>query len=147
MGMCQLVLIPSFAPPQVIPIGDIDQFLGWFRQICLQQPSSTTLFQRQLRIENKIKPRIFDEKRGNAALLIKNSGFYLIRDPETVHSLITAYLKRTYHPQAEPSRKFSQHFQKCLGARSQEGATVGIGGFFDALGLGGVRVDGAGEAI
>jgi len=34
-----------------------------------------------IRIENKIKPGIFDEKRGNAALLIKNSGFYFIRDP------------------------------------------------------------------
>jgi len=33
-----------------------------------------------LRDENKIKPRIFDEKRGIAALLIKNSGFYFIRD-------------------------------------------------------------------
>jgi|GEM_PF-2306936 len=28
-----------------------------------------------LRIENKIKPEIFDEKRGTAALLIKISGF------------------------------------------------------------------------
>jgi len=34
----------------------------------------------RLRIENKIKPGIFDEKRGNAALLIKNSGFYFVRD-------------------------------------------------------------------
>jgi len=33
------------------------------------------------RIENKIKPGIFDEKCGNAALLIKNSGFYFVRDP------------------------------------------------------------------
>jgi|GEM_PF-2428123 len=30
--------------------------------------------------ENKIP--IFDEKRGNAALLIKNSGFYFIFNPE-----------------------------------------------------------------
>jgi len=35
-----------------------------------------------LRIENKIKPGIFDEKRGIAALLIKNSGFYFVRDPK-----------------------------------------------------------------
>jgi len=35
----------------------------------------------RLRIENKIKPRIFDEKRGIAALLIKNSGFYFVHDP------------------------------------------------------------------
>jgi len=34
-----------------------------------------------LRIENKIKPEIFDEKRGIAALLIKNFGFYFVRDP------------------------------------------------------------------
>jgi|GEM_PF-1499965 len=33
-----------------------------------------------LRIKNKIKPRIFDEKRGSAALLIKNSGFCFVRD-------------------------------------------------------------------
>gem|GEM_PF-2778792 len=32
-----------------------------------------------LRIENKIEPRIFDEKRDIAALLIKNSGFYFVR--------------------------------------------------------------------
>jgi len=31
--------------------------------------------------ENKIKPGIFDEKRGSAALLIKNSGFYFVCDP------------------------------------------------------------------
>jgi len=36
----------------------------------------------KLRIENKIKPGIFDEKRGIAALLIKNSGFYFVRDPK-----------------------------------------------------------------
>jgi len=30
---------------------------------------------------HEIKPRIFDEKRGNAALLIKNSGFYFIFNP------------------------------------------------------------------
>gem|GEM_PF-2524227 len=29
-------------------------------------------------IENKVKPRVFDEKRGIAALLIKNSGFYFV---------------------------------------------------------------------
>jgi len=34
-----------------------------------------------LRIENKINPRIFDEKRGNAPLLIKNSGVYDVCDP------------------------------------------------------------------
>jgi len=34
-----------------------------------------------LGIENEISPRIFDEKRGNAALLIKNSGAYFVRDP------------------------------------------------------------------
>jgi len=28
----------------------------------------------------KIKPEIFDEKRGIAALLIKNFGFYFVRD-------------------------------------------------------------------
>jgi len=38
-----------------------------------------------LRIENKIKPGIFDEKRGIAALLIKNSGFYFVRDPFYQH--------------------------------------------------------------
>jgi len=37
---------------------------------------------RILRIENEIGPRIFDEKYGNAALLIKNSGSYFIRDPK-----------------------------------------------------------------
>jgi len=37
-----------------------------------------------LRIENEIKPGIFDEKRGNAALLIKNSGFYFVFDPKRV---------------------------------------------------------------
>jgi|GEM_PF-6667211 len=35
-----------------------------------------------LRIENKTKPGIFDEKRGTAALLIKNSGFCFVRDPK-----------------------------------------------------------------
>jgi len=35
-----------------------------------------------LRIEHKIKPGIFDEKRGNAALLIKNSGFCFVRNPK-----------------------------------------------------------------
>jgi len=34
-----------------------------------------------LRSENKIKPGMFDEKRGIAALLIKHSGFYFVRDP------------------------------------------------------------------
>jgi len=34
-----------------------------------------------LRITYEIKPGIFDEKRGNAALLIKNSGFYFIFNP------------------------------------------------------------------
>jgi|GEM_PF-252141 len=34
-----------------------------------------------LRITYEIKPGIFDEKRDNAALLIKNSGFYFVRDP------------------------------------------------------------------
>jgi len=28
-----------------------------------------------------IKPGIFDEKRGSAAPLIKNSGFYFVHDP------------------------------------------------------------------
>jgi len=32
-------------------------------------------------IENEIKPGMFDEKRSNAALLIKHSGFYFVRDP------------------------------------------------------------------
>jgi len=32
----------------------------------------------QPRITYEIKPEIFDEKRGNAALLIKNFGFYFI---------------------------------------------------------------------
>jgi|GEM_PF-1994193 len=36
----------------------------------------------ELRITYEIKPGIFDEKRGNAALLIKNSGFYFIFDPK-----------------------------------------------------------------
>jgi len=36
----------------------------------------------KLKITYEIKPRIFDEKRGNAALLIKNSGFYFIFDPK-----------------------------------------------------------------
>ena len=31
-----------------------------------------------------MKPGIFDEKRGNAALLIKNSGFHFVRDPYIV---------------------------------------------------------------
>jgi len=35
-----------------------------------------------LRITYEIKPRIFDGKRGIAALPIKNSGFSLIREPE-----------------------------------------------------------------
>jgi len=34
----------------------------------------------------KIKPEIFDEKRGNAALLIKNFGFYFVRDPKSCAS-------------------------------------------------------------
>jgi len=34
-----------------------------------------------LGITYEIKPGIFDEKRGNAALLIKNSGFYFIFNP------------------------------------------------------------------
>jgi len=36
---------------------------------------------KSLRITYEIKPEIFDEKRGNAALLIKNSGFYFIFNP------------------------------------------------------------------
>ena len=48
----------------------------------------------QLRITYEIKPGIFDEKRGNAALLIKNSGFYFIS-------------WRT------PSSRRSQHRNKC----------------------------------
>jgi len=35
-----------------------------------------------LRITYEIEPGIFDEKRGIAALLIKNSGFYFVRDPK-----------------------------------------------------------------
>jgi len=35
-----------------------------------------------LRIANKIKPGMFDEKRGIAALLIKHSGFYFVRNPK-----------------------------------------------------------------
>jgi len=42
------------------------------------------VYQLLLRIENKIKPGIFDEKRGSAALLIKNSGFYFVRDPKAI---------------------------------------------------------------
>jgi len=38
----------------------------------------------RLRITDEIKPGIFDEKRGIAALLIKNSGFYFIFNPEGV---------------------------------------------------------------
>jgi len=34
-----------------------------------------------LRITYKIEPGIFDETCGNAALLIKNSGFYLMLNP------------------------------------------------------------------
>ena len=34
------------------------------------------------RITYEIKPGIFDEKRGMAALLIKNSGFYFIFNPK-----------------------------------------------------------------
>jgi|GEM_PF-806507 len=34
-----------------------------------------------LRIKYEIKPGIFEEKRGIAALLFKNSGFYFIFDP------------------------------------------------------------------
>jgi len=33
------------------------------------------------RIENEIKPGIFEEKRGIAALLFKNSRFYFVRAP------------------------------------------------------------------
>ena len=36
---------------------------------------------KQLAHRYKIKPGIFDEKRGTAALLIKNSGFYFVRAP------------------------------------------------------------------
>gem|GEM_PF-1417838 len=56
--------------------------------MCLPIPTHTFLeavvtgFDLALRIENKIKPRIFDEKRGIAALLIENSGFYFIREPK-----------------------------------------------------------------
>ena len=39
-----------------------------------------------LRITYEIKPGIFDEKRGIAALLIKNSGFYFIFDPKAHNS-------------------------------------------------------------
>jgi len=35
----------------------------------------------ELRVTYEIKPGIFDEKRGIAALLIKNSGFYFIFNP------------------------------------------------------------------
>jgi len=35
-----------------------------------------------LRITYEVKPGIFDEKRGIAALLIKNSGFYFIFNPK-----------------------------------------------------------------
>jgi len=38
----------------------------------------------RLRIENKINPGIFDEKRGIAALLIKNSGVYFVRNPKPI---------------------------------------------------------------
>jgi len=38
------------------------------------------------RITYEIKPGIFDEKRGNAALLIKNSGFYFIFNPKLMES-------------------------------------------------------------
>gem|GEM_PF-4251027 len=37
----------------------------------------------RLRITYKTKPGIFDEKRGTAALLIKNSGFCFIFNPNT----------------------------------------------------------------
>jgi len=33
-----------------------------------------------IRLASKIKPGMFDEKRGNAALLIKHSGFYFVRE-------------------------------------------------------------------
>jgi len=36
---------------------------------------------RFLRIPYEIKPEIFDEKRGIAALLIKNFGFYFLASP------------------------------------------------------------------
>jgi|GEM_PF-2356357 len=36
----------------------------------------------KLKITYEIEPGIFDEKRGNAALLIKNSGFYFIFNPK-----------------------------------------------------------------
>ena len=35
----------------------------------------------RLKVTYEIKPGIFEEKRGNAALLFKNSGFYFIFDP------------------------------------------------------------------
>jgi|GEM_PF-1392321 len=37
-----------------------------------------------LRSTYEIKPGIFDEKRGIAALLIKNSGFYFIFNPKEI---------------------------------------------------------------
>jgi|GEM_PF-1258712 len=39
---------------------------------------------KKVRITYEIKPGIFDEKRGNAALLIKNSGFYFIFEPKAI---------------------------------------------------------------
>jgi|GEM_PF-1222826 len=53
------------------------RFFGIYHQVF-------DFFIRLLRIENKIKPEIFDEKRGNAALLIKNFGFYFVRDPKAI---------------------------------------------------------------
>jgi len=53
---------------------------GWQSQPSLSK-MGIFLLRNLLRITYEIKPGIFDEKRGIAALLIKNSGFYFIFDP------------------------------------------------------------------
>jgi len=56
---------------------------GWLCQPSLSK-LGILLIRRSLRSTYEIKPGIFDEKRGNAALLIKNSGFYFIFSPKAI---------------------------------------------------------------
>jgi len=52
---------------------------GWLCQPSLSK-IGILLIRSSLRTENEIRPGMFDEKRGNAALLIKHSGSYFVRD-------------------------------------------------------------------
>jgi len=51
------------------------------RQVWLINNPNFVMERLQLRITYELKPGIFDEKRGTAALLIKNSRFYFIFNP------------------------------------------------------------------